>query len=169
MELLQVQHATSLAPSRHRAAQPKASLRQKPSLPRGEKTALHHLNPEWNSPAKETKILNYLVFSCLWGGWVGIQPSQKEDRFWKGGPKSFLKVWRDGDVVKSGESQIQLPTCIFPCKACQLLFPVLPRCLNANCDSDIQRQRSDLEKGPFMGTWRHQVSRGSKVWWASSS
>ena len=106
---------------------------------------------------------------CGVGGWVGIQPSQKEDRFWKGGPKSFLKIWRDGDVVKSGESQIQLPTCIFPCKACQLLFPVLPRCLNANCDSDIQRQRSDLEKGPFMGTWRHQVSRGSKVWWASSS
>ena len=35
-----VQHSTSLAPSRHRAAQPKASLRQKPSLPRGKKTAV---------------------------------------------------------------------------------------------------------------------------------
>ena len=69
MELLQVQHSTSLAPSRHRAAQPKASLRQKPSLPRDEKTALHHLKPEWNSPTKETKILNCLVFSFL--GWVG--------------------------------------------------------------------------------------------------
>ena len=66
-----VQHSTSLAPSRHRAAQPKASLRQKPSLPRGWKTAVK----------PEVKIHQRTQRSWILGGKLNLP--KKNDHFSK--------------------------------------------------------------------------------------
>lgn len=72
----QVQHSTGLAPSRHRAAQPKASLRQKPSLPRDGAASFETRMKFTNKGDKDFEV--FVVFFFLGGE---VQPSQKNDRF----------------------------------------------------------------------------------------